>query len=216
MCALAAAPSDHLLNLIITLKLVLAHKEHVISPGSKVGILDMMTRSNDMFVEAMKGFPKCNKPVAKPYHHSIGHDLTIVSDGITSLSDADVGKMQPFLDINKAKSMGMCGPDPVLVWHDAEWQALVDNLCAGLVFTKDSWDDIEYCKTTWSDATAQRTKAPQMHRNNLRILKDRAQSPNVYNEFIRQQPNFEACEVLPETSTVPPADDQENQRKLRY
>ena len=48
-----------------------------------------------------------------------------------------------------------------------------------------------------------------MHKNSLRILKDKAQNPNVYNEFIRQQPNFEACEVLSETSTVPSADDEE-------
>ena len=44
--------------------------------------------------------------------------------------------------------MGMFGPEPVLVWTDVEWQALVDNLCAGLVFKKDTWDEIEYCKTT--------------------------------------------------------------------
>ena len=46
-----------------------------------------------------------------------------------------------------------------------------------------------------------------MHRNNLNILKDKAENPDMYNKFMRQQPNFEACEVLSETSTVPLADD---------
>ena len=114
--------------------------------------------------------------------------------------------MLPFLDIKSAKAMGMFGPDPVLVWHDAEWQALVDCLCAGLEFSEDSWSDIAYCKNTWSDATTSRNRAPRMHRDNLRILKDKVENPDKYNEFIRQQPPFEACEVLSETSTVPPAD----------
>ena len=122
MCALAAAPSDYLQNLIITLKLVLAKRKHSVNPGSKVGILDMMTRSNDMFVEAMKGFPKCNKPIAKPYHHSIGHDLIIVTNALTSHAEDDVGKMQPFLDISKTKAMGMFGLALVLVWTGVEWQ----------------------------------------------------------------------------------------------
>ena len=77
-------------------------------------------------------------------------------------------------------------------------------MCAGLVFTKDTWDEIEYCKTTWSDATTPRARAPQMHRNNLNILKDKADNPDMHNKFMGQQPNFEACEVLSETSTVPP------------
>ena len=110
------------------------------------------------------------------------------------------------MDINKAEAMGMFGPDPVLVWHDAEWQALVDSLCAGLVFSEDPWDDIEHCKNTCSDVTTSRNRAPRMHRDNLRILKDKVENPDKYNEFIRQQPPFEACEVLSETSTVPPVD----------
>ena len=96
-------------------------------------------------------------------------------------------------------------------WYggEAEWTRLIDSICAGLEFARDTWDQIEYCGTTWSDSMNKRSRAPRLHWDNLRILKDRVEKPDKYNEFIRQQPSFEACEVLSETSTVPPADDDE-------
>ena len=54
MCAFAEAPSDRLMNLITTLKLIMANKPHTIALGSKVSIIDLMASSNDMFEMAMK------------------------------------------------------------------------------------------------------------------------------------------------------------------
>ena len=48
-----------------------------------------------------------------------------------------------------------------------------------------------------------------MHRANLKIMKNRAENPDMHNKIMRDQPSFEACEVLSETSTVPPADADE-------
>ena len=64
-----------------------------------------MTVSNNMFVEAMKDLPKIQQPTAEPYHVGLGNGLTIISDGITSLTANDVGKNQTFLDIDTAKKM---------------------------------------------------------------------------------------------------------------
>ena len=141
-----------------------------------------------------------------PYHHAIGHGLTIVTNGLTSLTPDDLGKMQPFLDINAAKELGWLGPEPITVWGDTEWGRLIDALCAGLGFAKDTWDQIEYCGITWSDATMTRSKAPPMHRGNLKILRGKAENPDMYNKLMREPPGFEACDVLSETSTASPAD----------
>ena len=54
-------PHDYTMNIIATRRLVMATRDHVIGPGSKVGLLDLMTRRNAMFEAAMKGFPKVNK-----------------------------------------------------------------------------------------------------------------------------------------------------------
>ncbi len=48
MCAMAAAPCDLRHNLLNTLKLILANSKHMIKPGAQIGIMDMMTTSNDM------------------------------------------------------------------------------------------------------------------------------------------------------------------------
>ena len=72
MCALAAAPSDYLQKIILAQKLVLANKQHSVKPVSKVRILDMMARSNEMFVEAMKGFPEVVSPRRCPTTTPLG------------------------------------------------------------------------------------------------------------------------------------------------
>ncbi len=63
MCAMAEAPSELLQSLLTTLKLVLATVKHKIKPGAQGGIIDLMTVSSDMFMGAMKHFPKTNKAV---------------------------------------------------------------------------------------------------------------------------------------------------------
>ena len=111
-----------------------------------------MTVSNNMFVEAMKNFPKCVQPTAAPFHVGKGHDLVIISDGITSLTAADVGENQSFLDINAAKKNGMFGEEPIAVWHDKEWMTLVEMVVSGIELTNTDWDEVRYCSDTWSDA----------------------------------------------------------------
>jgi hypothetical protein len=58
LCAMAKAPDDLLQNQINTLKLVLANSKRPLNLGAQLGIMDLMTLSNDMFVKAMKDFPK--------------------------------------------------------------------------------------------------------------------------------------------------------------
>ena len=45
-----------------------------------------------------------------------------------------------------------------------------------------------------------------MHKGNLKILREKAENPDMYNKLMGEQPNFEACDVLSETSTASPAD----------
>ena len=61
MFAMGAAPSEYLQNLLTTLKLILVGVKHEVKPGAQVGIIDLMTASNDMFVEAMIRPPKTSK-----------------------------------------------------------------------------------------------------------------------------------------------------------
>ena len=68
-CAMAAAPGGYLNNLLGTLKLILANKKHSFNRGAQVAITDLMTVSNNMFVEAMKNFPKKTLVVKHPTHH---------------------------------------------------------------------------------------------------------------------------------------------------
>ena len=58
MCAIVAAPCELLQNLLSTLKLIMANSKHKIKPGTQIGIMDLVTTSNDMFVGAMKRFPQ--------------------------------------------------------------------------------------------------------------------------------------------------------------
>ena len=154
MCAFAAAPNDHTNNLLITLKLVLGHNKHKIHPGTKAGLIDLMTVSNNMFVEAMKEFPKISQPTAEPCHVGLGKELTIISDGITSLTANDVGKNQTFLDINDARKNGMFGEEPIPVWRDKEWATLIEMVVSGIELAHTDWEKVRYCPDTWSDADA--------------------------------------------------------------
>ena len=130
MCAFAEAPSDHLMNLITTLKLTMAIKPHTIAPVSKVSIIDMMTSSNDMFEKAMKNFPTTNRVTAQPSHVALGSEITIVCDGFSSLAAAGgIGKEMAFLDINAAMARGMFGRDPIPTWRDKE--CLAELHCRG-------------------------------------------------------------------------------------
>ncbi len=61
MCAMAEAPDDYLMNILTSLKLIMACRDHKIMPGSQIRIIDMMTKSNAMFEAALKGFPHINK-----------------------------------------------------------------------------------------------------------------------------------------------------------
>ena len=45
-----------------------------------------------------------------------------------------------------------------------------------------------------------------MHKGNLKILREKADNPDMHNKLMREQPGFEACDVLSETSTASPAD----------
>ena len=86
-CAMAAAPCDFLNNILTTLKLVLAYSKIKFNKGAQVAITDMMTLSNEMFVEAMKGFPKITLKIKKPVHHSMGEYIKIVGNGVESLQE---------------------------------------------------------------------------------------------------------------------------------
>ncbi len=71
----------------------------------------MMTKNKAMFEAAMKGFPKINKLARHPEHVALGKHLTILSDGLTSLSRDEVGRELSFLDMK----MGLFGPEPIAI-----------------------------------------------------------------------------------------------------
>ncbi len=112
LCAMAAAPDGVLQNSLNTLKMVLAHSKHKLRLGAQLGIMDLMTTSNDMFEEAMKNFPKVKKTVQAPNHIGLGNYINITSDVITSLKADQVGTEMNFLDINKAHRDGYFGMEP--------------------------------------------------------------------------------------------------------
>ncbi len=133
MCAMAAAPRDYLNKLLTTLKLILTGAKHTIKPGAQIGIIDLMTVSNAMLVEAMKNFPNTSTHLVFPNHVALGNYITIVSDGFTSLTEEELGKDMSFLDINRALRKGQFGFNPP-TWGDAEWSNLINNVCAGIDF----------------------------------------------------------------------------------
>ncbi len=101
LCAMAEAPGEILQNQINTLKLVLASSKRPINLGAQLGIMDLMTMSNDMFEEAMKDFPKVKKTIQPPTHVGLGTLIEITCDGTTSSrarpgphGDEDYGKQK--------------------------------------------------------------------------------------------------------------------------
>ncbi len=59
--------------------------------GAQLGIMDLVTMSNDMFEMAMLDFPKVNKTIQHPTHVGLGTSIEITGDGITSLRPDQVG-----------------------------------------------------------------------------------------------------------------------------
>ena len=96
-CAMAAAPGDYLNNMLGKLKLILANKKHSFNRGAQVAITDLMTVSSDMFVEAMKNFPKKTLVVKHPTHRQLGDYIKTVSSGFESLQEKGYRQGDEFL-----------------------------------------------------------------------------------------------------------------------
>ena len=119
-----------------------------------------------------------------------------------SLTAEDVGKSQSFLDINAAKQNGLFGEEPIKVWHDDQWRALLEMVVSGMQLVDTDWEALKYCPKTWSDAETKRKGAPPMHKANLGTLKDLAFRPDPYLTHLKNQPAFEASDVASVTSTA--------------
>ena len=59
-----------------------------------------------------------------------------MSDGFASLAAEDIGKEMSFQDINRARGLGLCGPEPIPVWGSEDWNLFLSNICAGVNFTE--------------------------------------------------------------------------------
>ena len=158
-CAMAAAPCDFLNNILTTLKLVLAYSKIKFNKGAQVAITDMMTLSNEMFVEAMKGFPKVTLKIKKPVHHAQGDYIKIVGNGVESLQEKDIGQDLSFLDMNTALKNGFFGKKPK-IWGDPEWKLLIDYVTQGLDFSNEEWDKMAWTPQIWSTLSEPKTKVP--------------------------------------------------------
>ena len=142
-CAMAAAPCDYLNNILTTLKLILAYRRSKFNKGAQVAITELMTLSNDMFVEAMKGFPKVTLKVRRPVHHAMGEYIKIVGNGVESLQEKDAGQDLSFLDMNAALRNGFFGESPK-VWGDADWKLLIDYVTQGLGCSSEEWGNMTW------------------------------------------------------------------------
>ena len=89
----------------------------------------------------------------------------------------------------------MFGEEPIPVWRDKEWMTLIEMVVSGIELAHTDWEKVRYCSDTWSDADNKRTSAPNMHKNNLVLLKKLAENPDIYNAHLKDQPAFEAAEV---------------------
>jgi hypothetical protein len=188
------------MNIITTLKLTMAGKNHKIEPGCQIGIIDIMTKSNATFEAAMRGFPAISKLARHPEHVALGTHLAIVSDGLTSLTKDEAGRELSFLDMSQALKLGLFGPEPIATWRNEEWSQLISHICAGMNFTTGGWDDLEYCEQTWSTPGMPRSRAPPASRGHLLELKRRSLEPDDDMSFVRSQPKLEATEVMSQTS----------------
>ena len=122
---------------------------------------------------------------------ALGKHLAIVSDGLLSLSEDDVGREMSFFDMNAALEMGLFGPKP-LIAGDVEWSQFANHICAGMSFSRGGWVELEYHGQNWSTADTKRDRAPLAARKNLADLKRRATGPDAYIRHMRDQPKFEA------------------------
>ena len=194
-CAMAEAPCDYLNDILATLKLVLAYSKVKFNRGAQVAITDMMTASNDMFVEAMKGFPKVTLKVAKPVHHQHGEYIKIAGNGVESLSEKDIGTNMSFLDMNTALQKGFFGKDPV-VWRDPEWKLLIDYVTQGLDISDGEWDNMAYMPQIWNTLTEVKKKVPPSGKKHLAYLRERAKDQDEYMNHMMNMPAFHSDDAL--------------------
>ena len=178
-CAMAAAPCDFLSNILTTLKLVLAFRRTRFNKGAQVAITDMMTLSNEMFLEAMKGFPKVTLKVKKPMHHSMGDYIKIVGNGLESLQEKDIGQEMSFLDMNTALRNGFFGKNPK-IWGDPEWKLLIDCVTQGLDCSSEDWGKMTWTPQIWSTLSEPRTKVPPSGKAHIAYLKERSSNADAY------------------------------------
>ncbi len=154
-----------------------------------MSLVDMMINSNDMFVSTMDSFPKTNRNIVRPTHVGHGECLSIKCDGITSLSQSELGSEMNFLDINLAYRNGMFGENPK-IWKDDEWSLLLDYLCGGIAHSKEDWENLEYSPQVWDTESGRVAKPTTSKRKLIRGLAERAanadpipQAPDVDQEL---------------------------------
>ena len=194
-CAMAAAPCDFLNDILATLKLVLAYSKVKFNRGAQVAITDMMTASNEMFVEAMRGFPKVTLKVARPAHHAHGEYIKIAGNGVESLSEMDIGKDMSFLDMNTALKKGFFGKKPV-IWGDQEWKLLIDYVTQGLDISDDAWDKMAYMPQIWNTLTEVKKKVPPSGKKHIEYLRGRAKNQDNYINHMKDMPVFRSQDAL--------------------
>ncbi len=83
LCAMTAAPYELLQSQVSTLKLVLANSKRTINLRAQLGIMYLMTTSNDLFEEAMKHFPKAKNTIQPQHHVRLDTVLEHQSHGLT-------------------------------------------------------------------------------------------------------------------------------------
>ena len=163
--------------------------------GAQLGIMDLMTMSNDMFEEAMKDFPQVKKTIQHPNHVGLGTLIEITCDGITSLRPDQVGAEMNFLDINKAHRDGYFG-DKAKIWGDKDWSLLLDYLSGGMAYSQQEWEGLTWQPQVWTTIDQPRSKASPGLTKDIRSLKNRALHQDDYLTHMCGLKPFMACDVL--------------------
>ncbi len=195
LCAMAEAPDDLLQSQITTLKMIMANSRRQLHVCAQLGIMDLMTMSNDMFEMAMKDFPKVKTTIMHPHHAGLGTSIVITRDGVTSLRPDQVGTDMNFMGMDKAHKDGYFGDSP-RIWGDKEWSLLLDYLCGGITHSKEEWEIMEYRAQVWDTEDQRVTKPTKARKARLRELAARAAKPDAYLKHQMSIKSFKAADAL--------------------
>ena len=141
--------------------------------------------------------------------------MNITCDGITSLSQDNLGAEMNFLDMNQAYRNGMFG-DNAKIWRDDEWSLLLDYLSGGIAYSQEDWGLLTWQPQVWNTETMLPSKATKSRQGLVRALAARAANADGYLKHHCSIKSFVAADALSTITESTACDSEEDASEVAF